>query len=52
MTRFVARELSTAHWFNTSAAEQDLGYKPEVSIDEGLQRLADWLQENNKTYQP
>lgn len=52
MTRFVARELSTAHWFNISAAEQDLGYQPEVSIDEGLQQLADWLQENSKTYQP
>ncbi|HSH93286.1 MAG TPA: NAD-dependent epimerase/dehydratase family protein [Roseimicrobium sp.] len=40
MTRFVARELSTAHWFNITAAKRDLGYRPKVSIDEGLKRLA------------
>jgi nucleoside-diphosphate-sugar epimerase len=40
MTRFVARELSTAHWFDLSAARRDLGYAPGVSLDEGLRRLA------------
>ena len=39
MTRFVARELATAHWFDISAARRDLGYEPEVSIAEGLRRL-------------
>jgi nucleoside-diphosphate-sugar epimerase len=43
MTRFVARELSTAHWFDISAAKRDLGYEPRVSIDEGLRRLAEAL---------
>ncbi|NVN89813.1 MAG: NAD-dependent epimerase/dehydratase family protein [Desulfuromonadales bacterium] len=43
MTRFVARELATAHWFDISAARCDLGYVPEVSIDEGLKRLRIWL---------
>ena len=43
MTRFVARELATAHWFDISAARRDLGYVPEISIDEGLKRLAEWL---------
>jgi nucleoside-diphosphate-sugar epimerase len=43
MTRFLAHELSTAHWFDLSAARRDLGYVPKVSIDEGLQRLAAWL---------
>ena len=43
MTRFVARELSTAHWFDISAARRDLGYAPPVSIDEGLERLKRWL---------
>lgn len=43
MTRFVARELATAHWFDISAARRDLGYEPEVSIDEGLGRLEEWL---------
>ena len=43
MTRFVARELATAHWFDISAARHDLGYLPGISIDEGLKRLAGWL---------
>jgi len=44
MTRFVAKELSTAHWFDLSAAKKDFGYQPEVSIEEGLSRLQHWLQ--------
>ena len=40
MTRFLARELSTAHWFDISAARRDLDYRPAVSINEGLKRLA------------
>jgi 2-alkyl-3-oxoalkanoate reductase len=43
MTRFVARELSTAHWFNITAAKTDLGYRPKLSIEEGLQRLRESL---------
>lgn len=39
LTRFLVRELTTAHWFDISAARRDLGYEPTVSIDEGLQRL-------------
>ncbi len=43
MTRFLARELSTAHWFDISAARRDLGYKPTITIDEGMKRLAQSL---------
>ncbi|MEZ4742095.1 MAG: NAD-dependent epimerase/dehydratase family protein [Bdellovibrionota bacterium] len=39
MTRFVARQLSTAHWYDTKAAKQELGYIAKVSIDEGFKRL-------------
>jgi nucleoside-diphosphate-sugar epimerase len=39
MTRFLARELSSAHWFNIAAARRDLGYQPSVSIEEGMRRL-------------
>ena len=46
MTRFVAKELSTAHWFDISAAKRDFGYTPKISIDEGLKRLADHLKES------
>jgi nucleoside-diphosphate-sugar epimerase len=43
MTRFVANELASSHWFNIEAAKRDLGYAPLISTDEGLQRLAEWL---------
>jgi len=39
MTRFVARQLSCAHWYDISSARRDLGYTPAVSIAEGLRRL-------------
>jgi nucleoside-diphosphate-sugar epimerase len=44
MTRFVADELATAHWFDIGAAKRDLGYRPRVTIAEGLERLAQWLE--------
>jgi 2-alkyl-3-oxoalkanoate reductase len=43
MTRFVAKELSTSHWFDIRAARRDLKYAPEVSTEEGLSRLAEYL---------
>ncbi len=43
MTRFLAEELATAHWFDITAARKDLGYVPRVSIDEGMERLRAWL---------
>lgn len=43
LTRFVVKELSTAHWFDITAAQRDLDYFPEVSIQEGLKRLKSWF---------
>jgi nucleoside-diphosphate-sugar epimerase len=43
MTRFVAKELATTHWFDISAARKDLGYVPRISTEEGLKRLESWL---------
>lgn len=43
MTRFVANQLATSHWYDISAARRDLGYEPRVRIDEGLRRLAEKL---------
>lgn len=45
MTRFVAKQLSTSHYFDISAAKRDLGYRPLISIDEGMVLLSSWLQE-------
>jgi nucleoside-diphosphate-sugar epimerase len=39
LTRFVARELTTAHWFDISAARRDFGYEPKICLEEGLERL-------------
>lgn len=46
MTRFLAAQLSTSHWFDISAAKRDFGYEPKVSTSEGMQRLATWLRAN------
>jgi nucleoside-diphosphate-sugar epimerase len=43
MTRFVASQLSTSHWYDISAAKRDLGYEPNVSVEEGLKRLGERL---------
>lgn len=43
MTRFLARQLATSHWFDISAARRDFGYRPRVSTAEGMERLGAWL---------
>jgi 2-alkyl-3-oxoalkanoate reductase len=48
MTRFVAEQLSTPHWYDISAAARDFDYRPTVSIDEGLTRLARWWSERGE----
>jgi nucleoside-diphosphate-sugar epimerase len=45
MTRFLAAQLSTSHWFDISAARRDFGYAPRISTDEGMRRLGKWLRQ-------
>jgi nucleoside-diphosphate-sugar epimerase len=40
MTRFLAEQLSTAHWFDQRRTRADLQWTPTVSLDEGFERLA------------
>jgi nucleoside-diphosphate-sugar epimerase len=40
MTRFLAEQLSTAHWFDQRRTRTDLAWTPAVSLDEGFRRLA------------
>jgi nucleoside-diphosphate-sugar epimerase len=39
MTRFLAEQLSTTHWYDMAPATRDFGYVPRVTIAEGLARL-------------
>lgn len=41
MTRFLAEQLSTAHWFDQRHTQAVLDWTPSVSLDEGLARLAE-----------
>jgi nucleoside-diphosphate-sugar epimerase len=40
MTRFLAAQLGRSHWFDISRARKELGYRPEISMSAGLERLA------------
>jgi nucleoside-diphosphate-sugar epimerase len=44
ITRFVARQAATAHWYDLSAARRDLGYDPAISTRQGLARLREHLE--------
>lgn len=39
MTRFVAAQLAGSHSYSIAAAQQDFGYRPLFTVEEGLQRL-------------
>lgn len=39
LTRFLAGQLSTAHWFDQQRTREALDWAPEVSLSEGLDRL-------------
>lgn len=39
MTRFLAEQLATTHWYDMAPARRDFGYVPKVSFAEGLARL-------------
>lgn len=40
MTRFLAEQLATAHWFDQRETQRLLDWRPAVSIEEGFERLA------------
>jgi 2-alkyl-3-oxoalkanoate reductase len=43
ITRFVAEQLATAHWFDPRPVIRDLGWRPSVSLEEGFARLGEWF---------
>ena len=36
-------QLTTAHWFDISAARRELGWSPRVRIEDGMEQLAQWV---------
>ena len=46
MTRFLAEQLATAHWFDQRKTQQLLNWAPSIGIEEGFDRLARSLQDS------
>ena len=42
LTRFLAEQLATAHWFDQRRTRAALAWRPQVSLAEGFARLARW----------
>jgi nucleoside-diphosphate-sugar epimerase len=49
ITRFVAEQLATAHWFDQCEVHSDLNWYPEVTLAEGFDRLAAWFEKHPET---
>jgi 2-alkyl-3-oxoalkanoate reductase len=49
ITRFLAEQLTTAHWFDQRRTHELLDWRPEVSLDEGFARLAAWYAQPHGT---
>jgi nucleoside-diphosphate-sugar epimerase len=50
MSRFLASQLATSHYFNITRARRDFGYEPKISIAEGMRRLAAVLQPPGRSF--
>ena len=46
LTRFLASELAMSHYYDISRAKRDLGYKPQYSMQEALQRTLPFLKQS------
>ncbi len=44
MTRFVASQLSSSHYYDITRAQTDFGYAPVVTVAEGMERLRPLVQ--------
>ena len=43
ITRFIAEQLGTAHWFDQRVVHNDLKWAPSVTLDEGFEQLTQWF---------
>ncbi len=46
MTRFVAAQLATSHYFNIAKAKRDFGYRPMIGQKEGMEALINHLRKH------
>lgn len=46
MSRFLAEQLAKSHYFSCEKARNDLGYIPQISTEEGLEKTVKWLTDN------
>lgn len=42
LTRVIAEQLSTAHWFDQQETRRALDWTPRVSLEDGFRRLEEW----------
>ncbi|MGB5167657.1 MAG: NAD(P)-dependent oxidoreductase, partial [Acidimicrobiia bacterium] len=47
MTRFLAEQLGTAHWFDQRETRAALGWEPKVKLAEGFENLQAWFETAN-----
>ncbi|MCI5144398.1 MAG: NAD-dependent epimerase/dehydratase family protein [Candidatus Electrothrix sp. AR3] len=48
MTRFLAEQLAQSHWFSKKQAVKTLGYQEQVSTEQGMKQLVNWLEKEQK----
>lgn len=44
LTKFMVKQLATPHWFDNSASVRDLGFYADVSIEQGMQNMKEWIE--------
>ena len=46
ITRYTVAELAKNHSYSIERAKKDLGYKPRISVEEGLSKVFTWVKEH------
>jgi 2-alkyl-3-oxoalkanoate reductase len=52
ITRFLAEQLSTAHWFDQRETRRALAWHPTIDLDEGFARLESWFRASGASDRP
>eukprot|EP01083_Nonionella_stella_P008979 26025_1 len=48
ITRQMVCMMACHHWFSHAKATRDLGYKPIVTLDQGIKKTVQWIQYNQR----